>query len=77
MTQIENKIIRVTDASPDIIAIIRAMDGVMTAPAMDQTSRYGTQTSRYMVILKDGADVRAIKEAIKELNATIVRSEFG
>lgn len=75
--KLQSEIIRITDASPEAVAIIRAMDEVMTASAMDQTSRYGTQTSRYMIILKSGANARAVKKFVQELGATIVNAEFG
>lgn len=77
MTQIETEIIKITDANPSVIAIIRAMSEVMTAPAMDQTSRYGTQTSRYMIILKHDANKETVKNFIMKLGVTVVKSEFG
>lgn len=77
MSQIQSEIIRITDTSPEAVAIIRAMDEVMTAPAMDQTSRYGASVSRYMIILKSGANTQTVKEFAQELGATIVNGEFG
>lgn len=71
-------IIRISDSDSEMIAKIRLLNFVRSAPAVGVgASRYGTDHSRYIVILQNGADVAESRKALKALGATIVESEFG